>query len=77
MSIYRSFFAVFLLLFIIKFECLLESEKLVANVVTDLDGVSVLKLEFFAASILQNRLTLFVCTLVFSAPFFMLVDQRK
>ena len=54
---------------------MLQSEHLVANVVAHLNRNRVLKFEFFAASVLKDRLALFVGTFVFSAPFLMFVYQ--
>ena len=53
--------------------CLLESEHLVADIVTHLDCL-LLVLEFFAAAVLQNHLALLVSTLVFLAPLLVLLD---
>ena len=56
-----------------RLQCLLKTEHFIADIIADLYSHLLLSFEFLTAPILQDSLTLLVCTFVFPTPFLMFV----
>ena len=60
-----------------RLQCLLKTEHFIADIIADLYSHLLLSFEFLTAPILQDSLTLLVCTFVFPTPFLMFVYKRE